>query len=243
MNNKSLAIHLFCLLLFVVGCGVFWMMNVDKNENENEDENEDENENVGVCQVIENKKNHITLEEKGRDTSHNTSIKNKNGGVADISPLSPSSSQLSDRKAESYPVERNTNDTKRDGEVLSSDLATIPDENVGFNPIGDNNQQAEKYINAVIHEQQNVSIGSKVKLRLLDDITINGVVVPKNMVVYAEANIVDERVFLRMETITYKRKEYAFNADIFDSDGEKGLKMSNNKAMFPAGYKVIIKNR
>src|SRR5690606_26753976 len=48
-------------------------------------------------------------------------------------------------------------------------------------------------IQATIHEDQDIVSGSVIKLRLLDSIRVNGVLIPRNRFVYGVATIDDER--------------------------------------------------
>lgn len=197
---------------------MFWIINVD--DNGDVDNNADKELKETSCY---NNSNNYTLEEKGRDTSHNTSIKNNNGGEADTSPLSPSSLEPKEEKLKSNPVERKIAQKNEDEESLSS---TDPDANIGFNPIGEDKNE-DYSINATIYGQQSVSTGSQVKLRLLDDINIDGVVITKNTVMYAEAKVSDDRVYMQTEKVTYKRKDYPLNARVYDLDGTEGVSMSD----------------
>ena len=72
--------------------------------------------------------------------------------------------------------------------------------------------KTDNLINAVIHERlKNINEGSQIKLRLMDEVTVEGVSIPKNTVVFATARLSADRVYLTTETVTYKKKDYPFS--------------------------------
>ncbi len=100
----------------------------------------------------------------------------------------------------------------------------------GFNGI---NEQQQLYgrtqIRAVIHgEQKNVRASSQVKLRLLESVTVNGVVIPKNTFVVGKVTFGENRVDITTEKINYNGDLYAFNGTVYDMDGMKGLYAGDN---------------
>ncbi|MCQ2190620.1 MAG: conjugative transposon protein TraM [Paludibacteraceae bacterium] len=237
MNNKQFAIHTFCLLLFIAGCVVFWYVNVDENENEDENQN--------VCQVTENKNNYITSEGKGKDTSHNTSMK-ADCAVVDSGRISPfyskSSVEKSKRKIDSL-KSRDVDDGVF-AENNSEESTTSIDEEVGFNHIGEKpNLLKDNAIYVIIHGTQKLNDGGQVKLRLLDDVVVDGVNIPKNTVVYAKVSMVEERVCMQTEFITYKSHDYPFDGNVYDIDGKEGVVLSDKKMSLQSGYKLTIRRK
>ncbi len=245
MNNKQFAIHTFCLLLFIAGCGVFWLVNVNVNVNENEDENQN------VCQVTENKNNYITSEGKGKDTSHNTSMK-VDGAAADSGRISPFTSKHSNK---AVPMTDSCQSREKQDVSESEDIEETSEnvvENVGFNHFGGEDKALkDNDLFAIIHESQKLDFETPVKLRLLDEVIVDGVRIPKNTLVYAKAISAGERISMKIETITYNNKEYSFDANVYDLEGEEGItikkladrKQKNVKVTLPSGYKLKIKKR
>jgi len=78
-------------------------------------------------------------------------------------------------------------------------------------------------ISAVIHQAQAVIDGSSVKLRLLNDITINGKFVPKNTSVWGLASLKSERLSLNITSIRYNKDIMPVNLTVYDNDGMEGL--------------------
>lgn len=84
-------------------------------------------------------------------------------------------------------------------------------------------------IRAVIHgEQKNITTASQVKLRLLDNVTVSGITIPRNTMVYAKASFSSNRIHLDIESIAYNNNVYPFDAQIYDLDGFEGLYVPNN---------------
>lgn len=107
-----------------------------------------------------------------------------------------------------------------------------------------NEKKPDKLINAVMHERlKNINEGSQIKLRLMDEVTVEGVSIPKNTVVFATVRLSADRVYLTTETVTYKKKDYPFNAEVYDLDGMEGLDMTDKNMVLPAGYKVMIRKK
>ncbi len=83
-----------------------------------------------------------------------------------------------------------------------------------------NNQNA---IEAVIHETQTLVNGSTVKLRLVNDIYINGVLIPKNNFVYGTAQLNGERLGIKVNSIRYGSSLFPVQLQVYDLDGMDGI--------------------
>ncbi|HTN19765.1 MAG TPA: conjugative transposon protein TraM [Pelobium sp.] len=78
-------------------------------------------------------------------------------------------------------------------------------------------------IKVTIHQNQEVVSGSVVKLRLLDSIIVNGIVIPKNQFIYGIASIDDERLQISLKSLRYKDFIFPISLSAFDLDGLQGL--------------------
>ncbi len=78
-------------------------------------------------------------------------------------------------------------------------------------------------IRAVVHETQELINGSTVKLRLKDDIYINGVLIPKGHFVFGKASLAGERLHIEIKSIRYKRSLFPVSLAVYDLDGMKGI--------------------
>lgn len=78
-------------------------------------------------------------------------------------------------------------------------------------------------IQATIHEEQDIVSGSVIKLRLLDSIHVNGVLIPKNRFVYGVATIDDERLKINIASLHYQNSILPIALSAYDLDGLEGL--------------------
>ncbi len=78
-------------------------------------------------------------------------------------------------------------------------------------------------IEAVIHETQTVVNGSTVKLRLVNDVYINGVLIPKQTFVFGTAALNGERLGITINSIRYKTSLFPVELSVFDLDGIDGI--------------------
>lgn len=91
------------------------------------------------------------------------------------------------------------------------------DHNADEQPIDDN------AIEAVIHDTQEVLAGSTIRLRLLNDITINGRVVPKDQFVYGTCSLNEERLTIQITSIRTRNSLLPVSLSVYDLDGLEGI--------------------
>jgi conjugative transposon TraM protein len=78
-------------------------------------------------------------------------------------------------------------------------------------------------IRAMIHQTQTLVDGSIVKLRLLDDVFINGNLIPKDNFVYGVATLNGERLIIKINNVRYNNSLYPVELSVFDMDGLDGI--------------------
>lgn len=78
-------------------------------------------------------------------------------------------------------------------------------------------------IQAVIHENQTLVSGSTVKLRLTDEIMINGIVIPKDNFLFGVASLDGERLKVKITSIRYGSSLYPVELQAYDLDGLDGI--------------------
>ena len=78
-------------------------------------------------------------------------------------------------------------------------------------------------IEAVIHETQTIVNGSTVKLRLITDVYINGILIPKETFVFGTAALNGERLGITINSIRYKTSLFPVELSVFDLDGMEGI--------------------
>lgn len=78
-------------------------------------------------------------------------------------------------------------------------------------------------IQAVIHETQTIVNGSIVKLRLSNDVTLQGTVIPKNTFLYGTAALKGERLEVKIDNIRYRNSIFPIQLSVYDIDGIEGI--------------------
>lgn len=78
-------------------------------------------------------------------------------------------------------------------------------------------------IQAVIHETQVLVAGSTVKLRLINDVYINGMLIPKDNFLFGEASLNGERLNIEIGSIRYQNSLFPVQLSVYDMDGMNGI--------------------
>lgn len=100
----------------------------------------------------------------------------------------------------------------------------LKDASAGFYSLTGNDEMNEaNTIEAVIHESQSLVNGSIVKLRLLDDIYINGTCIPKDNFVYGIATLDGERLNIEIQSVRFQQSLFPVSLIVYDLDGLRGI--------------------
>lgn len=83
--------------------------------------------------------------------------------------------------------------------------------------------ESQNSIPAVIHETQILVNGSTVKLRLMNDIFISGVLIPKDNFVFGTADLNRERLGIKINSIRYRSSLFPVELSVYDMDGMDGI--------------------
>ena len=78
-------------------------------------------------------------------------------------------------------------------------------------------------IEAVVHENQILVNGAVVKLRLLNDVYINGSLIPKGNFVFGIASLNAERLEVEINSIRYNQSLFPVKLSVYDIDGLPGI--------------------
>src|SRR5690606_21133796 len=130
-----------------------------------------------------------------------------------------------ERKGEVFPVA-----AYRDAEVIGSldndnepslAMAVTAASGNGFFSLDDDMTAAaaQNTIEAVIHETQTLTSGSTVKLRLLNDVYINGKRIPKDNFVFGTASLNGERLEITIDHIRDGASLFPVSLNVHDMDG------------------------
>lgn len=83
--------------------------------------------------------------------------------------------------------------------------------------------EIQNSIEAVIHETQTLVNGAPVKLRLVNDVYINGVLISKDNFVFGAADLNGERLAIKINSIRYRNSLFPVELSVFDMDGMEGI--------------------
>lgn len=78
-------------------------------------------------------------------------------------------------------------------------------------------------VEAVIHETQTIVNGSTVKLRLANDIFINGIKIPKDNFLFGTASLKGERLAITINSLRYNNSLFPIDLSVYDMDGLSGI--------------------
>ena len=107
-----------------------------------------------------------------------------------------------------FTVERNLGFLTAEGRTAASDAPTV---------------------RACVAATQVIRAGSTVQLRLLEAVRINGVVIPRNTLLYGLATIAGMRLQVTVSSVEYGGRIFAVEASAYDLDGQPGLNVPNSR--------------
>ena len=101
--------------------------------------------------------------------------------------------------------------------------------NYGFNTaVGTGYAMGKNTVAACIHQDQTLTDGQAVKLRLLEPMQAGNIVVPKNTLVAGTAKVRGERLDILVSSIEYAGNIIPVELAVFDTDGQKGLSVPSS---------------
>ncbi|HEX8041849.1 MAG TPA: conjugative transposon protein TraM, partial [Chryseosolibacter sp.] len=109
-----------------------------------------------------------------------------------------------------------------DSVSLSEGLPLFRESQNGFFGLEDETfreNQAGNSIEAIIHDTQELVSGSTVKMRLLNDIQINGRLIPKDQFIYGVCSISGERLTVEISSIRRGNALLPVSLEVYDLDG------------------------
>jgi hypothetical protein len=78
-------------------------------------------------------------------------------------------------------------------------------------------------IPVVVHEDQAIKEGQQVKLRLLKEISADGITIPANSILYATCQLSDDRLRLTVRSLQQGSQLIPLDLDVYDTDGSPGI--------------------
>lgn len=84
-------------------------------------------------------------------------------------------------------------------------------------------EDSQNAIQAVIHETQTLVDGATVKLRLVNDVFINGIHIPKDNFLFGIASLKGERLNVEISNIRHNNSLFPVELSVYDIDGLDGI--------------------
>jgi conjugative transposon TraM protein len=107
--------------------------------------------------------------------------------------------------------------------VSSLHTQTAPQAN-GFHTLGESGATPNvNSVPAVIHSDQVVEAGSTVKLRLLQDVQLEGHLIPRNSFLYGTCSMAGNRLTIAATSVQFQGNLLPVSLKAFDIDGNEGL--------------------
>lgn len=80
-------------------------------------------------------------------------------------------------------------------------------------------------IPAVVQETQTVTSGATIKLRLTEDVMVNGTLIPQNNFVYGSCNVDGERLKISITGIRFDNSLFPVSLTVYDLDALEGIRV------------------
>jgi conjugative transposon TraM protein len=128
-------------------------------------------------------------------------------------------------------------------ETSSTDTAkSFPEpQNPGFLTVATTVQKESKNtINACVHNNQTVSEGQTVRLRLTEQMQAGAIIIPQNAIISGIARIQGERLNIIVNSLEYNGLILPVELTVYDTDGQRGIFIPSTQAMSAA--KEVIAN-
>lgn len=114
--------------------------------------------------------------------------------------------------------------------TLNPAVDVTQERNVGFlTAAGRERQEPGTAIRACVAQTQVVRAGGVVRLRLLEEVSIDGVRLPRNTPLYGQASIEGMRLRIVVHSLEYEGRIFAVEASAYDLDGLPGLNIPDSR--------------
>ena len=165
------------------------------------------------------------------EKSYELAAKYMNGGQGQVAQVSVTGGI--DRKPDAVAVQAIRETTVSGLQQPMSDADFIraysQPRNYGFNTaVGTGYAMGRNTVAACIHQDQTLTDGQAVKLRLLEPMQAGNIVVPKNTLVAGTAKVQGERLDILVSSIEYAGNIIPVELAVFDTDGQKGLSVPSS---------------
>lgn len=112
---------------------------------------------------------------------------------------------------------------KNNVSLLDTSRSKKQPENKFYGIEKDSDTEEQNTVEAVIHQSQTLVNGAVVKMRLLNDIYLNGSLVPKGNFVFGTVQLNDERLEININSVRNNNSLFPVKLEVFDMDGLPGI--------------------
>ncbi|CAA9195812.1 conjugative transposon protein TraM [Flavobacterium collinsii] len=85
------------------------------------------------------------------------------------------------------------------------------------------NDYSQNAVEAIVHETQTIVNGATVKFRLMNDIFVSGIKIPKDNFLFGTASLKGERLTIKISSIRYNNSLFPVDLSVYDMDGLIGI--------------------
>ena len=161
----------------------------------------------------------VKLMEKSYEMAAKYLPKSPTGNTVDFQKAEDSIQPKTGKKVIAAPVRK-----LKEQIVSRLDQSQKPEQVDFITPVGNDQDAALKNtISACVHEQQTLTSGQSVRLRLLEPVKIGNQLVPKGTLISGTAAIGGDRLSLFISSIEYQGNITAVDLIVYDTDGQPGI--------------------
>lgn len=103
------------------------------------------------------------------------------------------------------------------------------DVEAGFYGLDSEEEPVKRDVRAVVHgDHNNLSSGSIVKMRLIDELSLDNVNIPVNTFVFGKLSFKSGRAVIQIQSINFRNRILKFKGSVYDSDGFEGIYVPEN---------------
>lgn len=144
------------------------------------------------------------------------------------SPQSADQARDKNRKAKVTPVGMVTRTEVSSLPQPRTDSATIarlsqPRNHVFHTAVGSETPAAKNTIRACIHDDQTLTDGQSIRLRLLEPMRAGGVVLPRNTLITGNGTLQGERLAITISVLEFEGTILPVEITVYDNDGQSGI--------------------
>jgi len=188
-------------------------------------------ENPGQSEVSSVKKEDVDrleglMQQINKDSGNDPEMEQLNGMMEKILDIQHPE-RVKDTNKEKSPANRELFSVNR--QPVQASLSLIDtivkkDSSVGFYGLeSETVSEKQNAIEAIVQENQVLVSGAVIKLRLLNDITINSTHIPKDNFVFGTSSLNGERLKIEIHSIRYNNSLFPVNMEVYDMDGLPGI--------------------